>query len=61
MGVADRLATVGGAVAAHTAIAVLNHPMGPGVFNVGQPELPNADILDAVVGSGITLHQFVGK
>lgn len=61
VGVADRLATVGGAVAAHTAIAVLNNPMGPGVFNLGQPEVPNADILDAVVGSGITLHQFVGK
>jgi hypothetical protein len=61
VGVADRIATIAGAVAAHTAVAVLNNTIPVGVHNLGQATLPNADILDGVINSGITLHQFVGK
>ena len=61
VGVAERLATVSGSVAAHTALSLANNPVAPGVYNLGQKELPNADILDGVVATGITLHQFVGK
>ena len=61
VGVAERLATVSGSVAAHTALSLAKNPVAPGVYNLGQKELPNADILDGVVATGITLHQFVGK
>lgn len=61
VGVADRIATIAGAVAAHTAVAILNNAIPVGVHNLGQAALPNADILDGVINSGITLHQFVGK
>lgn len=61
VGVADRIATIAGAVAAHTAVAMLHNTIPMGVHNLGQASLPNADILDGVINSGITLHQFVGK
>ena len=32
-----------------------------GVHNLGQHEVPNDFILDAVVDSGTVLHQFVGR
>jgi hypothetical protein len=32
-----------------------------GVHNLGESTVPNADILDGVTKSGITLHQFIGK
>ncbi len=60
VGIADKVATIAGVVAAHTAHALQNQPLAPGVYNLGQEQLPNADILDAAVASGITLHQFVG-
>jgi hypothetical protein len=60
VGIVDRLATVAGAVAAHTAIALTNTSVPAGVHTLGQVALPNADILDAVTNSGIDLHQFVG-
>ena len=61
VGVADRLATVAGAVAAHTALALLQNAIIPGVHNLGEATMPNADILDGVTSSGITLHQFIGR
>lgn len=61
VGVADRIATIAGAVAAHTAVAMVNSTIPVGVHNLGQAALPNADILDGVINSGISLHQFVGK
>jgi hypothetical protein len=61
VGVANRIATIAGAVAAHTAVAILKNTIPVGVHNLGQAALPNADILDGVIDSGITLHQFVGK
>jgi hypothetical protein len=47
-------------VAAHTALALATNTVAPGVHNLGQASMPNADILDGAVKSGITLHQFVG-
>ncbi len=61
VGVAEKLATVTGAVAAHTAIALAGGAVLPGVHNLGESTVPNADILDGVTSSGITLHQFIGK
>jgi hypothetical protein len=60
VGIVDRVATVAGVVAAHTAIALTNTSVPAGVHTLGQVALPNADILDAVTKSGIELHQFVG-
>ncbi len=60
VGIVDRVATVAGVVAAHTAIALTSTSVPAGVHTLGQVALPNADILDAVTKSGIELHQFVG-
>ena len=60
VGIVDRLATVAGAVAAHTAIALTKTSVAAGVHTLGQAALPNADILDGVMSSGVELHQFVG-
>jgi len=61
VGVAERLASVTGAVAAQSAIAVRTHSLASGVHNLGQASVPNADILDGVIATGVTLHQFVGQ
>lgn len=61
VGVAERVATVAGAVAASSAHALLNTTIEPGVYNLGQSQLPNADILDNAIACGIRLHQFIGK
>lgn len=60
VGVVDKVGTVAGAVAAHTAHALATSTVAGGVHNLGQEALPNADILDAVTASRIELHQFVG-
>ena len=60
VGIVDRVATIAGVVAAHTAIAVAKGGVDAGVHTLGQTTLPNADILDAVTASNIELHQFVG-
>jgi hypothetical protein len=60
VGIADKVGTIAGVVAAHTAIALTQGSITPGVHNLGQTTLPNADILDGAVNSGTTLHQFVG-
>ena len=60
VGIADKVGTIAGVVAAHTALALATNTVAPGVHNLGQTTLPNADILDGAVKSGITLHQFVG-
>lgn len=60
VGIADKVGTIAGVVAAHTALALATNTVAPGVHNLGQTSLPNADILDGAVTSGITLHQFVG-
>ena len=61
VGVAERVAAVTGAVAAGTAHALTTSTVPPGVYNLGQNALPNADILDNALSCGITLHQFIGK
>jgi hypothetical protein len=40
---------------------MVNNSVPIGVHNLGQVGMPNADILDGIIDSGITLHQFVGK
>lgn len=61
VGVAERVASVAGAVAASTARSLLTTNVPPGVYNLGQSDLPNADILDNALACGVTLHQFIGK
>ena len=61
VGIAERVASVTAAVASHTAIALTDKVVAPGVHNLGQADLPNDAILDGVLALGTTLHQFVGK
>lgn len=61
VGVADRLASLAGAVAAQTAIMLANHNIEPGVHVLGEGTLPNSEILDGVIANGVVLHQFVGR
>ena len=61
VGIAERVASVTAAVASHTAIALTDTVVAPGVHNLGQADLPNDAILDGVLALGTTLHQFVGK
>ena len=60
VGIADRLATVAGAVAAETALVVNAGGIAPGVQILGSDGLPNADLLDAVLANGVSLHRYVG-
>lgn len=61
VGIADRLATVSGAVAAECVNVLLKSGVQPGVRILGAEGLPNADILDAVLANGISLHRYVGN
>lgn len=61
VGVADKLASLAGAVAAQSALAVANNSVAPGVHVLGEPSMPNSEILDGVLASGVVLHQFVGR
>ena len=61
VGIAERVATITGSVAAHAARALINGSVPPGVHNLGQDEVPNDYILDGVLDSGTILHQFIGK
>lgn len=61
VGIADRVATITGSVAAHAARALMNGSVLPGVHNLGQDEVPNDYILDGVLDSGTILHQFIGR
>lgn len=58
VGMAEKVASVAAAVAAHTAHRISGSE--PGVYALGQPGLANGEILNAVLESGLTLHQFVG-
>lgn len=60
VGIADRLATVAGAVAAESVSVLLTETVQPGVRVLGAEGLPNADLLDAVLANGISLHRYVG-
>ncbi len=61
VGIAERVATITGLVAAHAARALSNGSVPPGVHNLGQDEVPNDAILDGVLDSGTILHQFIGQ
>ena len=61
VGIAERVATITGSVAAHAARALCNGAVPAGVHNLGQHDVPNDYILDAVVDSGTVLHQFIGR
>jgi hypothetical protein len=60
VGMAERIASVAAAVAAHSAIALEKTTPAAGIYALGDEALPNADILDAVLAGGFSLHQFVG-
>jgi hypothetical protein len=59
VGMAEKVASVAAAVAAHSAVRV--EAATPGVHVLGEASLPNADILNGALASGLTLHQFVGN
>lgn len=61
VGVADKVASVSGAVAGGVASLMVEREFPVGVRNLGQMDLPNADILDRALVGGLVLHQFVGK
>ena len=61
VGIADRLATVSGAVAAETAMTLAAGKVASGVRILGSEGLPNADLLDAVLANGISLHRYTGS
>ena len=61
VGVAEKLASLAGAVAAHCALAMSHGSIEPGVHVLGQSTMPNSAILDGVLASGVVLHQFVGR
>lgn len=60
VGVVEPVGTVAAAVAAHTALAIAQGDIAPGVHCLGESTLPNADLLQVITESGIELHQFVG-
>lgn len=61
VGVAEKLASLAGAVAAQCALAISHGTVAPGVHVLGEPTMPNSAILDGVLASGVVLHQFVGR
>jgi hypothetical protein len=61
VGIAERVATITGSVAAQAARALSKGLVEPGVHNLGQDAVPNDFILDGVLDSGTILHQFVGR
>lgn len=61
VGVAEKLASLAGAVAAQAALVLLNNGAEPGVHAPGADTLPSAEMLDGVLAAGVVLHQFVGK
>lgn len=60
VGLAEKIASVAAAVAAHTALGILRCPPEPGVHVVGEASLQQPNILDAVLATGVSIHQFVG-
>lgn len=60
-GVAERLATIAGSVAAQVALAIERGEVAPGVHVLGQDTMPNKAIRDGVLATGTVVHQFVGR
>jgi hypothetical protein len=61
VGVAEKLASLAGSVAAQSALAMLRGLVAPGVHVLGENTMPNRGILDGVLAAGVVLHQFVGR
>ena len=60
-GVAERVAQVAGVVAATTARTISSGSLTTaGAFVLGEPGLPNEEILKDVLAAGVRLHEFVG-
>ncbi|MHB1128453.1 MAG: saccharopine dehydrogenase family protein [Ilumatobacteraceae bacterium] len=60
-GVAERVAQVAGVVAATTARTISSGLFTvPGAFVLGEPGLPNEELLSGVLAAGVRLHEFVG-
>lgn len=60
LGCVDKTATIAGAVAAQTALVLLDAPAAPGVVVCGEEGFPSAEVLARVLETGIVLHEFVG-
>lgn len=60
IGLAEKIASVAAAVAAHTALGIIRRAPEPGVHVVGESSLQQPNLLDAVLATGVSLHQFVG-
>jgi len=61
VGVADRVASVVGKVAATTARQVVAGGFASGVRVLGDDESPNDTLIDEIVSSGVHLHEFIGS
>jgi saccharopine dehydrogenase-like NADP-dependent oxidoreductase len=60
-GIAERIAQLAGVVSAASAHAIATGGVSVhGARVLGEPELPNAALLELVLASGVRLHQFVG-
>jgi hypothetical protein len=60
-GIAERIAQLAGVVSAASAHAIATGAVTVhGARVLGEPELPNAALLELVLASGVRLHQFVG-
>jgi hypothetical protein len=60
-GIAERIAQLAGVVSAASAHAIATSAVTVhGARVLGEPELPNAALLELVLASGVRLHQFVG-
>jgi hypothetical protein len=60
-GIAERIAQLAGVVSAASAHAITTGAVTVhGARVLGEPELPNAALLELVLASGVRLHQFVG-
>jgi len=60
-GVAERLATIAGSVAAQVALSIERGEVESGVHVLGQDSMPNKAIRDGVLATGTVIHRFVGR
>lgn len=60
VGLAEKIASVAAAVAAHTALGIVRRAPEPGVHVVGESSLLQPSLLDEVLATGVSIHQFVG-
>lgn len=60
VGLAEKIASVAAAVASHTALGIIRREPEPGVHVVGEATLLQNGLLDEVLATGVSIHQFIG-